>query len=758
MRISTVLDQIENGQMALPEFQRGYVWNRDQVRGLVRSLYKRYPVGSLLAWNTDSSQANARGVDLGNAGQQVKMLLDGQQRMTSLYGIIKGKPPAFFDGNRNAFIGLYFNVETEEFSFFMPGKMQGNPLWIDVTRLMQEGPDPFLQAILTDNPDVSLISRYSTRLNRLRDIREIDVHIEDVSGEEMTLDVVVDIFNRVNSGGRTLSKGDLALAKICSVEPEARVRMRQALDDWNKVGFSFKLDWLLRNVTTIATGDARFSALHDLEAATFDDALKRAIDKVNYLLDLLGARLGLDHNQVLTGHYGFPVLTRFLDDIGHHVNKPEVQDKVLFWYVQAAIWGRYSGSTESVMARDLNILLNAKPRDGMDALIRELKLWRGNLRIRPEHFTGWSRGNRFYFILYMLTRVGEAKDWGLGIPLRKGMLGKNTSLEVHHIFPKDYLKQNGYDDRKAINALANFCFLTKNTNLQISNRAPEDYFQEVAENQPGALESQWIPMDPVLWKAENYMDFLAERQRLLAEAANDFLGSLYPLGEDEERGRYDVLEIGNSVPGGIADEDEEAEVDALNDWMTKKELPPGEKEYELCDPETDELLAVLDLAWPEGLQEGLSEPVALALSEGEAVLKAAVGQGYQVFDNPEDLRVYAARAALGDSYYGLPEWAQLVDEAALPVVHHIVRSDLPTPECGVSLQSKNEEVVGEFELAWPEKKVAIWPERPIEPAAKEVAADWMTFSIAEVIESPGLLNVALGRLVRGRRDGGAIHG
>lgn len=162
MRISTVLDQIENGQMALPEFQRGYVWNRDQVRGLVRSLYKRYPVGSLLAWNTDSSQANARGVDLGNAGQQVKMLLDGQQRMTSLYGIIKGKPPAFFDGNPNAFTGLYFNVETEEFSFFMPGKMQGNPLWIDVTRLMQEGPDPFLQAILTDNPDVSLISRYST--------------------------------------------------------------------------------------------------------------------------------------------------------------------------------------------------------------------------------------------------------------------------------------------------------------------------------------------------------------------------------------------------------------------------------------------------------------------------------------------------------------------------------------------------------------------------------------------------------------------
>ena len=97
MKISTLLDQIEIGQIALPEFQRGYVWNRDQVRGLVRSLYKRYPVGSLLAWITDSSQAQGRGTSALASGQQVKMLLDGQQRMTSLYGIIKGEPPAFFD-------------------------------------------------------------------------------------------------------------------------------------------------------------------------------------------------------------------------------------------------------------------------------------------------------------------------------------------------------------------------------------------------------------------------------------------------------------------------------------------------------------------------------------------------------------------------------------------------------------------------------------------------------------------------------------
>src|SRR5690606_16563568 len=97
MKISTLLDQIEFGQIVLPEFQRGYVWNRDQVRGLVRSLYKRYPVGSLLAWITDASETKARGAGELAEGHKVKMLLDGQQRMTSLYGIIKGQPPAFFD-------------------------------------------------------------------------------------------------------------------------------------------------------------------------------------------------------------------------------------------------------------------------------------------------------------------------------------------------------------------------------------------------------------------------------------------------------------------------------------------------------------------------------------------------------------------------------------------------------------------------------------------------------------------------------------
>lgn len=117
MKISTVLDHIDSGHMALPEFQRGYVWNRDQVPGLFDSRYRRHPVGGLLVWATESRSAAHRG-DAPLAAGVVKLLLDGQQRMTSLYGVVRGRVPKFFDGNPQVFTGLRFHLESEVFEFY----------------------------------------------------------------------------------------------------------------------------------------------------------------------------------------------------------------------------------------------------------------------------------------------------------------------------------------------------------------------------------------------------------------------------------------------------------------------------------------------------------------------------------------------------------------------------------------------------------------------------------------------------------------
>jgi hypothetical protein len=134
VQVQTILDQINLGAMALPEFQRGYVWNREQVRRFIRSLYRRYPVGSLLVWVTKTEHTDVRG-DGPLAPGSVKLILDGQQRITTLYGITLGQPPQFFEGNASIFTGLYFNLEEEAFEFFSAVKMKDNPLWVNVTEL-----------------------------------------------------------------------------------------------------------------------------------------------------------------------------------------------------------------------------------------------------------------------------------------------------------------------------------------------------------------------------------------------------------------------------------------------------------------------------------------------------------------------------------------------------------------------------------------------------------------------------------------------
>lgn len=639
MKISTILDHIDSGYMALPEFQRGYVWNRDQVRGLMRSLYRRYPVGSLLVWATGAENAPARG-DAQLAPGVVKLILDGQQRVTSLYGLIRGNPPQFFDGRSETFTGLHFNLDTEEFAFYSPLTMQQQPRWIDVSRLMLEGPGAFMRDLLNDPDNQSHIDELLGRLQSLYAIRDVDLHIEEVTGDDKTIDVVVDIFNRVNSGGTKLSKGDLALAKICATRPEARSELKETLARWRAADYNFSMDWFLRSVNTVANGEARFEHMHDMESEEFHDALRRATRSIDFVLNSIAGRLGLDHDRVFFGRYAMPVMAHYVDRRGGHITDPTERDKLLFWYLQSSMWGRFSGSTETILDRDLQVLQGEG--NGPDLLISELRTWRGGLEATPENFAGWSLGARFYPVLYLLTRMGEARDWGSGLPLRSGLLGQMSQLEVHHIFPKNVLYPAGYK-RPEVNAVANYCLLTKDTNLQISDRPPDEYLTEIQQKHPGALESQWIPADSELWKIENYLDFLRERRQLLANAANQFLQELFhgELGHSEPEAETAVT----AIPGGIDGLDEEWVIESIRDWATSQGLPEGEISFALSDTEGHEV-AVLDLAWPDGLQSGLSQPVAVLIDENGDTMSAANSLGYRCFTSESQFRHYVETEVL----------------------------------------------------------------------------------------------------------------
>lgn len=644
MQVSNILESIDLGAVALPEFQRGYVWTRKQVRDFLFSLYRKRPVGSLLFWVTPSLDAPARG-DAELQPGHVKLILDGQQRITTLYGVIKGRPPAFFDGNPDAFEGLMFHLENESFEYYAPVKMRDDPYWVNVTELMSTGLDPFIARINTDPLLQPRLAKYIGRLNTIHSIRERDFHIEEVAGDGADLDEVVEVFNNLNRGGTKLSKGDLALAKMCAGWPEARGRMRKLVDTWASAGYLFSLDWLLRNVTTVITGQALFEGLENVKPAEFREGLLSAERLVNYTLNLISGRLGLDHDRVLAGRYAFPVISRYLARRGGKIRDAAERDRLLYWYIFSALWGRYTGSTESTLNSDLRAVEESPEGGEVGALIEQLRLWRGEPAIRPEDFRGWSLGSRFYPLLYLLTRVGESRDWESGIPLKADMLGRMSRLNVHHIFPKAVLYKADYS-KTLVNSIANFCFQTQDTNLGISDMPPEKYFPKVEERCPGVLASQWIPMDESLWRVKKYEDFLAARRELLSQAANGFLmGLLETTSAPVEEVPTTLTPVPEPAVGGIESEEEDQILRSCREWAQSQGLSAGELSYELVSEEGT-VLALLDLAWPDGVQTGLSVPVCLLINEGDDVEDLVNRSGYRYFTSVEAFRDYVATEIL----------------------------------------------------------------------------------------------------------------
>ena len=187
--------------------------------------------------------------------------------------------------------------------------------------------------------------------------------------------------------------------------------------------------------------------------------------------------------------------------------------------------------------------------------------------------------------------------------------------------------------------------------LAIRDREPAKYLSEVAARDPKLLEEHCIPMDRDLWEIPRYLDFLQARRAPLAEAGNRLLERLLHGDAPRVTDHDGMISSGDpsasQVPGSI---DGDGELDALidlNDWMTKQGLPEGELEYELADGDSGRPLAVLDLAWPDGLQPGLTQPVALLLDETRDAEKAVNSAGFLFFTAVDDLRQHVQKLELG---------------------------------------------------------------------------------------------------------------
>ena len=561
--IQDLLSQISRGEILLPEFQRGYVWNRDQVRGLMQSLYRKHPTGHLLIWRT-YNPAPVRGIEVSRDGHSL-LLLDGQQRLTTLYVLFKGEPPRFYEGE-SLFFDLYFNVQTEEFRFWQKLRMENNPAWIGVHEFLSEGLTGLLERLDTlDEERRAIIQQNLSRLSRLDQIRGYTYTVDQVSGDEFSVDEVVDIFNRVNSKGTPLTRADLGLAHVCSIWPEARAELRAFSTEMGELGFGVDLNFLVRCLAGVATGSV---VLEGSFLKTPAEELKTAWEKMQPAFEhLVGI---LRHETFIAGLDDLPTnnvlvpATIYLARQGGHFPADAIKRRFVRWLHLAGLWARYSGASETKLQQDVAVVVgrDLDPTRELEAVIlRE----RGRVTLEASDLDRARINSAVARLSRVVARAREARDWFTGIRIYDPVGGRSQGEERHLIFSRKLLKTVSFDDLERINAVANRAFLGQKPPQQYRNASPEEYLREIVENQPGVLKAQSVPMDRELWKPERFLDFLSARRRLLAKAMNEFIASWIP---DTEPGTADEEGVRRLMANG---EGENVEFKSSLRWDRREE-------------------------------------------------------------------------------------------------------------------------------------------------------------------------------------------
>lgn len=561
--VDELISGIERGVVRLPEIQRRYIWKSTRVRDLFDSLYRGYPSGTILLWETDDQELPLQDMAIeqqDNPYSNTRLLLDGQQRLTSLATVIRGKPVVV--RGREKPIELLFNLEhpddldivtevheegpedkngeeriedeadsTEDelqnrfnrMTFVVATKkLERLPQWVKVSEVFKNDDDtPFLQQAGVEHFSDPKCHRYTQRLAKLRKIREYTYRI-DVLGKTLSYNEVTEIFVRVNSLGAKLRGADLALAQITAKWPNSLKEFEKFQEECKGSGSGFNLDLgsvHLRNMVVFATAQSRFGTVRNLSKETLQKSWRESCRGMEFALNFMRANAGLESPALLASPFVLIVVAYFGKKRNYSLS-PEEEKELRYWVLLANAKGRYSrGSSETILDQDLAVL----HRDGGASELREqLKRQVGNLKITPEELEGRNQNSALFKTMFLAFRAADAKDWLSNIAIAINHQGRQHKLQFHHIFPQARMK-GAYTPRE-VNDIANLCFIGGKTNRQIKDKEPRIYFPEIIdENGCTPFEAQCIPTEKEFLTRENYKDFLQERRKRIAFRLNEFL-------------------------------------------------------------------------------------------------------------------------------------------------------------------------------------------------------------------------------------------
>ena len=558
--VEELVAMIERGELQLPEMQRRYVWRSTRVRDLLDSLYRSYPSGAILLWETDEDVPlqDFAVHQHRNPFQSRKLLLDGQQRLTSLSAIIRGEEVTV-RGRRKP-IDILFNLDHPEHLAFVTEvdeeggeedeeddgltaddadssddelmtrfnmmtfvvgtkKLERLPQWVGVTEVFKSENDVKIleDAGVTKMTDPRYV-KYTTRLSRLRSIKKY-MYRMDILPRTLSYDEVTEIFVRVNSLGAKLRSSDLALAQITAKWKGSLAEFKAFEKECDDTGFGLELGIILKNLIAFATNQSRFQSVGNLPLEKLQKAWKVSIPGLQFAINFLVNNVGIKSTSLLSSPFILIIVGYYAAKRKYNLTAKEEKD-LRYWILVANTKGRFSrGSSETFLDQDL-----ATIRDGgkIKDLIDKLRQQAGRLDITPEELEGRNRRSAIFKTMFLAFQQAGAKDWETSLAIAMDHRGVTHKLQFHHIFPKALLKGT-YTAREA-DDIANMAFIGGRTNRRISYKEPAKYFTKVLqESGPKAFKLQCIPTDPKLLAPTAFKSFIEKRRILIAARLNQFL-------------------------------------------------------------------------------------------------------------------------------------------------------------------------------------------------------------------------------------------
>ncbi|MBS1585504.1 MAG: DUF262 domain-containing protein [Bacteroidetes bacterium] len=584
--IETILAWVNSGEIAIPEIQRPFVWDGAKVRDLLDSLYQGYPIGYIIAWRNP----NIRLKD-GSISEGKKILIDGQQRVTALTAAILGQYVVNKTYQRVK-IKIAFHPVEERFEVQNPAILK-DKTWIpDVAEAINGDLFEVADKYFELNPDVDkkqVRNAFSTLIN----IPKKQIGLIELA-PDLDIETVTEIFIRINSKGVVLSQADFAMSKIASNTEYGGNELRKAIDyfchlaiapdfykhivendkEFAKTDAFQKMQWLkdenedlyepdytdlIRVAFTSQFNRGRLSDLVSLlsgrnfETRTFDETIaeqsfatlrsgvQKFTNETNYKRFLMIVKSAgfispklLRSQNVMNFAY---VLYLKLKELG--VNSVAIESHVRRWLVYSILTGRYSGSPESVFDFDIK-QISQKPfseylKEKEDGELSDA-FWYASL---PQSLDT-SVASSPYFHVFLASQV-KAND--RGFLSRDVMVGDLISLrgDIHHLFPKDYLKKSGLD-RGKYNQIANYAYMQSEINIKIGNKAPKDYFELIAGHMETGdmkvsgistqdellanLKMNCVPTEIMQMSFNDFPDFLDLRRKLMATKIKEYYYSL----------------------------------------------------------------------------------------------------------------------------------------------------------------------------------------------------------------------------------------